>query len=274
MGALALISLLLALVTPVLAADPRCDTQPDRPFCEPDSEPTTTTTIVTTTTLPETTTTTVPETTTTAPTTTTVPETTTTTVGETTTTTMAPENPFDAVSVVGCSNTNHAASGYLDASELDLLVNTAWAGHTVEYWATKEDGWVEHYLPLRPETGFDGAWLNLCERAEAGLTQENVDAVLAKIWEIDPGIPIWISPLNYYEGEDCEVTAGNSIPNDGAIIADTTAATYELVSRGPDLGPLSAEQLRRDLCHPNQLGIDFLGLQLVDFFDSDPIASN
>jgi hypothetical protein len=179
----------------------------------------------------------------------------------------APENPLDAVSVIGCSNTNHAVAGYLEASDIDLLVNTAWAGHTVEYWALRSDGWVEHYLPLRPEDGFDGVWFNLCERAEAGLTRANAEIVLAKIWAIDPGIPVWISPLNFYEGEECEVTNGNQIPNEGAIIADALAVEFDLVHRGPDIGPLTADQLRSDLCHPDQDGTVSMGAQLKAFFD-------
>jgi hypothetical protein len=171
------------------------------------------------------------------------------------------------VSVIGCSNTNHAVSGYLETSDKDLLVNTAWAGHTVEYWALRSDGWVEHYLPLRPEDGFDGVWFNLCERAEAGLTMANAEIVLAKIWAIDPGIPVWISPLNFYEGEECAVTNGNQIPNEGAVIADALAVEFELVRRGPDIGPMTADHLRSDLCHPNQDGTASMGAQLKAFFD-------
>lgn len=241
---------MLAVALPALALDPRCEMQPEHPRCQPPYES------------PEPTTTTSTE----APTTTSPDPDSDADPGPTTTTTL-PTNPFDAVSVIGCSNTQLAASGYLDISATDLLVNTAWPGHTIKYWAVKSDGWDEHYLPLRPEDGFDGAWLNLCERVTAGLTLENAEAVLARIWEIDPGIPVWVSPLNFYEGEECDVTNGNQIPNEGSVIADTLAAKYELVERGPDLGPLTADQLRRDLCHPDRNGITLLGTQLQAFFD-------
>lgn len=230
--------LTLALAGPVLALDPRCDQQPDRPFCQPAEEPAPTTT-------------------------TTLPQVTTTTASA-----PLPTDPLEAISVIGCSNTNHATAGYLAASSNDVLVNTAAAGHTVEYWATEDAGWSERYLPMRPVEGYDGAWLNLCERAANTLTIANAEAVLAKIWEIDPGIPVWISPLNYYETEACLVTAGNLIPSEGAIIADALVAQYEDVFRGPDLGPLGDALLRADECHPNQAGIAFLGAQLVDFFDA------
>lgn len=236
--------IILGIAIPALALDSRCEKYPDRPQCETTDGDTTTTT-----TLP--------------------PEiTTTTTVPPEPTTTMPVPNLFDAVSVIGCSNTHHSAAGYADLSDVDLLVNTAWAGHTVEYWASNTTPWTEHYLPLRPLDGFDGAWLNLCERAVQGLTLENVELVLAKIWEIDPGIPVWISPLNYYENEECLVTNGNQIPTDGSLIADVLVANHELVLRGPDLGPLSGEFLRADQCHPNRDGTEFLGSQLVEFFDT------
>ena len=226
---------MMAIALPVLGVDPRCETAPDHPACEePDEAPPP----------PPTTTTTMP-----AP---------------------APDAfAAVAVAVVGCSNTNHAVTGYLDLSELDILVNTAYAGHTVEVWASDPLAWADHYLPPRPVDGFDGVWFNLCERAEVGLTKENAETVLAKIWEIDPGVPVWVSPLNYYQTEDCEVTAGNQIPNEGAEIADSLAAEYEAVLRGPDLGPLTSEMLRRDMCHQNGAGVVLNGQQLLEFFDQE-----
>jgi hypothetical protein len=225
----------LSLAVPAWALDIRCETGSDRPQCQtPDTDTTTTTTMP--------------------------PQ-------ITTTTTIPIPSGFGATSVIGCSNTNHAAAGYGDLSDLGHLINTAWAGHTIEYWATNTAPWDEHYLPLRPDEGFDSAWLNLCERADQGLTLENVELVLSKIWEIDPNIPVWISPLNYYEGEGCLVTNGNQVPTEGAVIADALVANDDLLMRGPDLGPLSDELLRADECHPNRSGTEFLGSQLVAFFD-------
>ncbi|MDH3462154.1 MAG: hypothetical protein OEM32_00820 [Acidimicrobiia bacterium] len=183
-----------------------------------------------------------------------------------------PATPLDAVSVVGCSNTHHAVTGYLEESSVDLLVNTAYAGHTMTVWATDPLAWEDHYLPQRPANGFDGAWLNLCERASSGLTLENVEAVISKIWEIDPEIPIWVSPHNFYANEDCEVTNGNQISDEGAAIAEIVVESYINVFRGPDLGPLTADMLRRDSCHQNDSGVAFNGSQLVDFFDASTLV--
>ena len=224
----AFLMLATTLALPASALDPRCENVPDDPRCEMDDP----------------------------------------------TTPPPPEepplevDPIENISVIGCSNTNHAVTGYLDSSENDLLINTAHAGHTVTYWATSQNGWDEHYLPQRPADGYDAAWVNLCERAVNELNVDNVEAVVAKIWEIDPDIPIWISPLNYYEAETCIVTNGNQIPNDGAVIADQLVADNELLQRGPDLGPLGESHLRRDACHPSSNGIAYLGSQLIAFFDN------
>ncbi len=225
--AFALFAFAVLLALPALALDPRCESKPEHPSCQDDGE---------------------------------VPP-------EPTTTTLPPSDVAGTVGVIGCSNTFHAVSGYLDASTEDLLANTAYAGHTMTVWATDPLAWDEHYLPQRPGAGFEAAWLNLCERASSGLTKENVEIVLAKIWEIDPDIPVWISPLNFYETEDCVVTDGNQIPDEGAAIAEALVAAYPNIHLGPELGPLTPEMLRRDACHQNASGIAFNGEQLVEFFD-------
>lgn len=91
-------------------------------------------------------------------------------------------------------------------------------------------------------------------------------AIINRIWAIDPGIPIFLSPLNFYPNELCSVTNGNQIPNEGAIIADYLAGVLADVFRGPDLF-LTVAQLRADQCHQNSAGIVANGLQLKEFFD-------
>ena len=244
------IGVIMVLSVPALAgrAGP-CANHPEDPRCQTS----------TTTTLPPTTTTTAPPTTTT-----TDPSTTTTTVPTTTTTTIVMVG--QDIAGIGCSNTLQTINAYLSQSSEDSIIGVAAGGHTIGDWANKRD-WDSRYLGFRPSTGYTGAWLQLCERASAGLTLENIETILANIWESDPGIPVWISPLNFYVDETCAVTAGNLIPNVGAVFADLLTATNPLVHRGPDLGPLSDNQLRRDDCHPNSAGENLLGGQMVGFFD-------
>ena len=83
----------------------------------------------------------------------------------------------------------------------------------------------------------------------------------------DPGITIWISPLNFYEGIVCDAT-GPDGPAIAAQAADWAASTFSSVQRGPNLGPLKPEHIGQgDNCHPNNQGELLLGGQLVAFFD-------
>jgi hypothetical protein len=231
--------------------------------------------ITTTTTVPPSTTTTpAPPTTIGSPTTTIIATTTsvpdaTTTLPEPTTTTIPPPEPtdLDAISVIGCSNTFDAVEGYLATSDEDRLKNTAWGGYYLQRWAFRN--WPAQYADLRPETGYDAAWLMLCEKLPNVLSVAVTQVVLDKIWAIDPGIPVYISPMHLFPNELCPVTGGNLIPTAGMAIADEMVAGNPLVLRGPDLGPLTVEMLRSNQCHLSESGIAFVGGQLADFFDTD-----
>lgn len=143
-------------------------------------------------------------------------------------------------------------------------MRVATGGDTISWWAGSSNGWTKQYLPNGPYTG---AWINLCEKAVNGLTENNIQAVIDKIRLYSGDIPIWVSPLNFYVGEGCAATNGNEIPNAGAVLADQFAASDPLVFRGPDLGPLGAGQLRSDNCHPNSAGASLVAGQLVEFWD-------
>lgn len=239
------LALCLALILPLLALDTRCDAQPWRPQCQTGA--TTTTLAVTTTTPPA------------------------SSSSTTTTTTGTLSMPSVSIAGVGCSNTQDSMidrGAYFDQSSKDKLIAVAAGGHTVEKWAENwRNDWNDRYLGFRPSTGYSGVWLQLCERASAGLTVENVLTIIEMVWDADPDIPVWISPLNFYETEACAVTNGNQIPSEGAVMADELAATMPNVYRGPDLGPLTSSMVRRDNCHPNSAGVTLLGSQLVEFFD-------
>ena len=171
------------------------------------------------------------------------------------------------VGVVGCSNTREAVNGYLQQSGADVLVNTAKGGFAIADWAGSDQPWSS-YDRARPEQGYSGVWVNLCERIGTGLSASNVQAVLDKIWARDPGVQVWMSPLNFYVEETCDVTGGNEIPNAGASMANDFASSSPDVSRGPDLGPVPLEHLQADQCHLLPSGEQLVGSQLVDFFDS------
>ena len=108
-----------------------------------------------------------------------------------------PTNPGDLgdqIGVVGCSNTRDAVEGYLAASTMDRLINTAQGGNAMSQWAETSGGpWVQ-YQAMRPVNGYSAVWLNLCQRAVAGLDQSLVDTVIANIRTRDAGATIIISP--------------------------------------------------------------------------------
>ena len=189
----------------------------------------------------------------------------------TTSQTSDPPDPPDAgltaISAIGCSNTHGSVDGYTRVSNKDLLVNTAAGGVETWEWAQTSRPW-ERYDSFRPGDGYDGAWLQLCQSVRTGdPTQSDVQAILNQIWSRDPGIPVYISPLNFYETEDCGATGGNHIPQVGATLANQMAASSSDVFRGPDLGPLTVGLVDSDACHANTEGYTFLGTQLAAFFD-------
>ena len=246
--------LLLLLSLQALALDPRCEDPrfKDRPICQS----MTTTTSSTTTTEP-------------SSTTTVTDPTTTSTLGTTTTTSEPP--PLSAgIAGLGCSNTFDALAdpgGYLDQSAEDNLIVVAAGGHTISNWADGRS-WNSRYIGFRPATGYTGLWIHLCERAGAGLDVNDVVTIITNARALDPGIPVWLSPMNTYDGVFCPVTGGNEISEQGEqVVAELTSSMTGVVA-GPDLGPLTSDMVRRDDCHPNSQGVALMGAQLVEFFDA------
>ena len=204
------------------------------------------------------------------------------TVSSSTTTTLGPSlgvgiTAARSIGVVGCSNTEQSADGYQDLSSLNLLTQGDLGGGTIGRWGDALDEHYSLYWGLydsrRPADGYAGVWMQLCLKSGehngvftdqiAGWVDHAVQQVLAR----DPGVTIWISPLNFYE-HFCPATGTSGTVVTGAA-ADWAADFLPGVVRGPDLGPLDRSQVRADLCHLNPSGKDEVGQQLVVFFDGD-----
>ncbi len=225
-----------------------------------------------------------PAPTTRAPVPTTTTTTTTTTPPTTTTTTTTTEPPAAAVvngqiGVVGCSNTAMAAAGYDVASDLDLLTQGGLTGGSVGIWGNdgprRYDRYWGMYDDRRPGAGYAAAWVQLCIRTtEHGGSfssdiQRWIEHIVDEIHERDPGIPIWISPVNTFEEGHLCPTIGEEGPAIAAEAADWAAETIDVVDRGPDIGPVLVSQFDPgEACHPNFEGQAVLGAQLVEFFDT------
>lgn len=185
-----------------------------------------------------------------------------TTTSQASTTTDPPSAPSD-IAGMGCSNTNQIIDGYDSQSSQDRIVNLGRGGRTVTAWATDPRSFND-YDKNGP---YNAAWFHLCELASNGLTSQNIDTVLAELWDRDPNLIVYMSPMNFYTTEDCRKTGGNQIPNEGAVLADQYAAAYADVLRGPDIGPLTPAMTTSDRCHLNTTGQVFAGDQLKEFFD-------
>ena len=173
---------------------------------------------------------------------------------------------YNNIATIGCSNTRDAVSGYLDVSDQERLIRTAQSGVETRDWANLDEPWVL-YDQERESSGYESVWLNICQTTQTGEpTANEVLLVVDRIWDRDPNIPIFISGLNYFETEECELTDGNYIPDVAAKLANMLVLTNDLFLRGPDLGPVPADFIS-DGCHFNRAGEEFVGQQLADFFD-------
>lgn len=209
---------------------------------------------------------------------------TTTSVAESTTTTSpglsetAPEIGDGPIGVVGCSNTGQSVDGYIEVSDADLLTPGDLGGGAISLWGEPSSGdystYWSFYDTRRPAEGYAGTWVQLCirtsehEGAFDADEEEWITHIVEQIQARDPGIPIWISPLNFYAGGVVCESVGVDGPAISAETADWAAATFSGVFRGPDLGPIDESDLGlRDTCHLGRDGQALVGAQLSAFFD-------
>ena len=189
-----------------------------------------------------------------------------------------PDPSTGAIGVVGCSNTSIAVGGYSEISSKDLLAQGGLTNGSLAVWANPRPARYERYWGLyderRPSTGYTGTWFQMCirdtehEGAFDTSEQEWIRHIVTEIHERDPGIPIWISGVNSYAAGVVCPSVGPDGPQIASEAADWAADSIDGVIRGPDLGPLSEDEVDSDSgCHPNTLGQELLGQQLVEFFD-------
>ena len=179
--------------------------------------------------------------------------------------------------MVGCSNTGQAVVGYTDASALDRLSFGDLGGGAANIWGDPTHARYSLYWDLydtrRPAAGYVETWVQLCIRSgdHGGVFDDDemawITHIVEQLNQRDPGIVVWISPLNFYEGIVCD-SVGEIGPEIAAEASDWAATSLSGVARGPDLGPLTPDMIGvRDNCHPNKSGEALLGSQLVTFFD-------
>lgn len=188
-----------------------------------------------------------------------------------------PAQGEDQIGVVGCSNTDQSVTGYSELSSLGRLIPGDLGGGTASIWGNPGNKSYSEYWAMydsrRPAEGLSDAWVQICLRTNdhgGAFDQSEMDWISHIVEQLqlrDPDISVWVSPLNFYEGVVCDAV-GPDGPGIAALTADWAAANLSGAFRGPDLGPISANQTaQRDNCHLNESGRSLVGSQLVEFFD-------
>jgi hypothetical protein len=174
------------------------------------------------------------------------------------------------IAVVGCSNTGEHAEGYRRQSSIDRLADVVRqdiGGGSLSVW---DSGSSQHWGSFDAHKPYDGVWIQICLRAadhNGSMTathQTQITNVVNRINTETGSVPIWISPLQSYTGV-CNATGA-----EGVVVASAIAdwATGQgMTMRGPNTGPVDGSQLEGDGCHLATTGEDFVGGQLVTFFD-------
>ncbi len=184
--------------------------------------------------------------------------------------------PPSTVGVIGCSNTDQHISGYLTASDVDVLAPIPdLGGGSLKRWYTNERNHWAIYQDHEPPGGYQAVWIQVCLKTSehSGTFSEEhrtwMSYVADEVARRSGSIPVFVSPLNFYvDGHVCPATgpAGQAI---AVEIADWAAATLDNVERGPDTGPLGPAELSGDDCHLNTAGKAVVGEQLVAWFDDN-----
>lgn len=203
---------------------------------------------------------------------------------------------------IGCSNTHDTIYGYHQVSSKHLFWpftmknggNYSIESHLVFDWADPNNGiWHQFDKMKREYNGGDDPpviWVQMCEildpRERRGYhvtTFGDVQTMLANLRQHAPRSKVYISPLQSYDPP----TLCKKMGPDGEEIAQMTDLANQAVAAGlalpgpgagsnPNLGPLTAQTVASDGCHPGGYphdgsgGDTLLGGQLANFFDYLP----
>jgi hypothetical protein len=182
------------------------------------------------------------------------------------------------VGVVGCSNTAQHVQGYRAASALDQMPLYPLGGLSIDVWgdptATGYAGAWGRYAGARPSSGYEAAWVMLCIKVDdVHDPNQLLTHVVSQIQLRDPGIPVYVSPINtYVDGHLCSRVGVDGVTK-GAATVEWGIANLA-VQAGPVTGPLTLDLLATDGCHLNGSGIEFVGDQLVTWFDEGGFATD
>jgi len=177
------------------------------------------------------------------------------------------------IGYIGCSNTIDSVIGY---HSIAGNLNRFWppyktGGGSIEQWAQSSSSYWNAYKTELASYGQPPlVWVQLCENYVARpTTYTSVESALAILKQLSPRTTIYISAINVYN----PLTLCRLMGTNGQGETDTNswrdrAVAAGLARLGPEMGPLTAQILIDDQCHPNSAGKALLGNQLKTFFDT------
>lgn len=181
----------------------------------------------------------------------------------------------DTIAVVGCSYSGEGARAYNGISSENKLVDVGrqdLAGQNLKEWGAGSANAWSTLSTFEPRGGYKAAWFQLClnDSRMSPTHQEQVKRVLDRLLD-DYNLfvsDVYISPVSSYSPSGLCNSLGAHASLVGAQIANW--ATINLgTRRGPSLGPIYKSQIESDNCHLSGKGEEYIGQQLVDFFDKN-----
>ncbi len=173
-----------------------------------------------------------------------------------------------SIGYVGCSNTADAVQGYYMVQNKQRIWQPystgggsldKWAAPGSTYWSLFDQQVQRYGQPSE-------VWIQICELATRPLTFADVQGTVAILKQHVSSAIFYISQLNAYSPSNiCALTGPNGVADSASLVNQTVSSALAL--RGPILGPLTAQNTVSDMCHPNAVGEQLLGSQLVSFFD-------
>jgi len=172
------------------------------------------------------------------------------------------------IAYIGCSQTKLSVRGYEDLGGT-RLERYETAGGQVNLWSRDGGGYWAAFDEAVSGKAITAGWMEICITGgnERNTTYEDIlDALAVFRSRIPDNAPIYVSGLELFEPIGSCRIAGPTIPAITREYADRLVEAG-LALRGPDLGPLTPESTT-DGCHPNRIGQELVGRQLLTFFGS------
>lgn len=181
----------------------------------------------------------------------------------------------DTIAVVGCSYSGEGSRAYNNVSSENKLVKVGrrdLAGQNLKEWSSGSKKAWDTLSSFEPRGGYRAAWFQVClnDSRMSPVHQEQVKKVLNRLLNDYNLIAsdVYISPVNSYNPSDlC-----NSVDSQASLVGAQIVnwATINLgTRRGPVLGPVYESQTESDNCRLSNKGEEYIGQQLVDFFDKN-----